>query len=397
MDNNLNGPGNTEQKPSSVPGVRIGRTRDLTTPAARNRLIDAANPDTFLPPLTDVGNMPTFKYPFSFSNKRVYQGGWSREVTERELPISKDLAGVNMRLEAGGIRELHWHAAAEWAIMLYGGARITAIDNDGKSFVRDVYEGDLWYFPTGTPHSIQGLPPDGCEFLLVFDDGDFSEHETVLLSNAMAHTQREVLEKNFDVPQGRLQGIPKEELFIFQGPVPGLLEAEQRQAAGSLGTSPVDFSFRPREHKPRIKTRGGEVLIVDSAVFKVSITVSAAIVTIYAGGMRELHWHQNASEWQYYLGGKGRMTVLGTGSRARTMDFEAGDVGYVQKTLPHYIENTGNEDLRFLEVFKAPRFMDLSISEWLTHTPKELVMAHLNIDAKTYDALPKEKVAVLPK
>jgi|SRR5580692_1192943 oxalate decarboxylase len=121
------------------------------------------------------------------------------------------------------------------------------------------------------------------------------------------------------------------------------------------------------------------------------------MVTIYPGGMRELHWHQNANEWQYYLGGKGRMTVLGSGWRARTMDFGAGDVGYVQKTLPHYIENTGDENLRFLEIFKAPRFMDLSVSEWLTHTPKELVMAHLNIDEKTYEALPKENLAVLPK
>src|SRR5580704_9398945 len=50
------------------------------------------------------------------------------------------------------------------------------------------------------------------------------------------------------------------------------------------------------------------------------------MVTIYPGGMRELHWHQNANEWQYYLGGKGRMTVLGSGWRARTMDFGAGDV-----------------------------------------------------------------------
>jgi oxalate decarboxylase len=59
-----------------------------------------------------------FKYPFSFAHKRVYEGGWSREVTVRELPVSKTLAGVNMRLNAGGVRELHWHTAAEWAIML---------------------------------------------------------------------------------------------------------------------------------------------------------------------------------------------------------------------------------------------------------------------------------------
>ena len=132
-----------------VPGVRTGRTGAITAPRATNRELDAGNPDSRVPPLSDTGSMPVFKYPFSLANKRVYRGGWSREVTARELPIAKELAGVNMRLEAGGIRELHWHKAAEWSIMLYGAARITAIDAQGRSFVRDVFAGDLWYFPTG--------------------------------------------------------------------------------------------------------------------------------------------------------------------------------------------------------------------------------------------------------
>jgi oxalate decarboxylase len=380
-----------------TPGVRTGRTNTISAPRATNPPLDAANPDSRVPPLSDTGSMPAFKYPFSLANKRVYEGGWSREVTARELPIAKDLAGVNMRLEAGGIRELHWHKAAEWSIMLYGAARITAIDAEGRSFVRDTFEGDLWYFPTGIPHSIQGLGPDGAEFLLVFDDGSFSEHETVLLSDVMAHTPRDVMSKNLGIGQNALDGIPKEELFIFQAPAPGPLALDQARAAGTPGPSPSDFSFRPGEQGPTKATKGGEVRIVDSRTFPVSTTVAAAIVTVHAGGMRELHWHPNADEWQYYISGRARMTVLGTGARARTMDFEAGDVGYIQKTLPHYVANVGDEDLRFIEVFKASRFEDLSVSEWLTHTPPELVMAHLNIDRATYDEIPREKTVVLPR
>jgi oxalate decarboxylase len=154
-----------------------------------------------LAPATDSKSLvQNFKYPFSFANKRTYKGGWSREVTVRELPVSKTLAGVNMRLTAGGVRELHWHTANEWAIILYGRARITAIDRDGKSFVADVKKNDLWYFPSGIPHSIQGLDPDGTEFMLVFDDGNFSESETVLLSDAMAHMPPEVLQRTSASP-----------------------------------------------------------------------------------------------------------------------------------------------------------------------------------------------------
>jgi oxalate decarboxylase len=109
---------------------------NATDPGPANSALDAQNPDSTWPPATDSKSLvQTFKYPFSFANKRTYEGGWSREVTVRELAVSKALAGVNMRLTAGGVRELHWHTADEWAIVLYGSARITAIDRDGKSFV----------------------------------------------------------------------------------------------------------------------------------------------------------------------------------------------------------------------------------------------------------------------
>jgi oxalate decarboxylase len=89
------------------------------------------------------------------------------------------------------------------------------------------------------------------------------------------------------------------------------------------------------------------------------------------------------------------MTVVSTGNRARTMDFQAGDVGYVEKSLLHYIENTGDTDLTFLEMFKSS-YQDLSLSEWLAHTPPELVMARLNIDKAALDTIAKDKLVIVP-
>ena len=369
-----------------------------TDPGPSNGPLDNQNPDSAWPPDTDSKSLVrTFKYPFSLANKRAYEGGWSREVTVRELPVAKTLAGVNMRLTAGGIRELHWHTADEWAIVLYGKARITAIDRDGKSFVADAKKYDLWYFPGGIPHSIQGLDPDGTEFLLVFDDGNFSESETVLLSDAMAHVPRDVLSKNFGVAAPAWKNLSRKELFIFQAAVPGPLEADQKTAAGAIGRSTEDFAFRTMEMPPTVRTKSGEVHIVDSSIFKASSNVAMAMVTVHPGGMRELHWHPHADEWQYHIAGKARMTVVATGNLARTMDFQAGDVGYVQQTLLHYIENIGDSDLIFLEMFKSSYYQDISFSEWLAHTPPELVMAHLNIDRATYDTFPKEKTVIMPR
>ncbi|MGA2811160.1 MAG: cupin domain-containing protein [Candidatus Acidiferrum sp.] len=369
--------------------------RSASDPGPTNPAIDAANPDSNSPVPTDAGGVQTFKYPFSFAHKRLQEGGWSREVTRRELAVSTTLAGVDMRLTAGGVRELHWHTAAEWAFMLYGSARITCIDADGKSFVTDVSDNDLWFFPPGIPHSIQGLAPDGCEFLLVFDDGNFSEYETVLLTDWMAHTPPDVVAKNFGVSQKALANLPKKEKFIFQTAVPGPLEDDRRVAAGSLGLSPIDFAFRTNKAPATLNNKNGEVRIIDAKNFKIT-TTAAAVVTVKPGCLRELHWHPNADEWQYFYAGKGRMTVFTTGGRARTMDFETGDVGYIQKTLPHYIENTGTTDLKFLEMFKSSIYQDLALSEWLAHTPPELVAAHLNLDKATLDAIPKDKPLIMP-
>jgi oxalate decarboxylase len=213
----------------------------------------------------------------------------------------------------------------------------------------------------------------------------------------MAHTPRGVLAKNFGVSEQALEKMPKEELFIFQTDVPGPLAEDQRVAAGTLGPSARDFAFRTMEQPVTKRMKGGEVRIVDSNNFKASTTIAAAIVTVHPGGIRELHWHPNADEWQYFISGQGRMTVFATGGRARTMDFQAGDVGYIQKTLPHYVENTGDTDLKFLEMFKSSYYQDLALSEWLTHTPPELVAAHLNIDKATLGAIPKDEVVILPR
>src|SRR5580704_11571194 len=136
------------------------------------------------------------------------------------MPIATTMAGVNMRLKAGAIREMHWHKEAEWAFMLKGRARITSVDQNLCAFQDDVGEGEGWFFPAGIPHSIQGLADDGCEFLLVFDDGDFDENSTFLLTDWLACTPKEILAKNFNVDPSAFDRIPAKELYIFQAELP---------------------------------------------------------------------------------------------------------------------------------------------------------------------------------
>jgi oxalate decarboxylase len=364
-----------------------------TDPGPRNLSRDSQNPDLLVPPSTDHGTLPNLRFSFSDAHMRQESGGWARQVTVRELGVSRDIAGVNMRLNAGGIREMHWHKAAEWAYMLYGTARITAIDAQGRNFVDDVGVGDLWYFPPGVPHSIQGLNPDGCEFLLVFDDGDFDEDNTFLLSDWFKHTPNEVLAKNFGVPGSSYAKLPDPDaLYMFKGETPGSLESDK-----VAGATPVSPSFSHRMlAQPPIKTKSGAVRITDTTLFPVSKTISAALVEVEPGGMREMHWHPNGDEWQYYIEGQARMGVFAASSQARTFDFRAGDVGFVPFAMGHYVENTGSSPLRFLEVFKSSYYADVSLNQWLALTPPELVKAHLRLDDQAMAALKKQKSPVVP-
>jgi oxalate decarboxylase len=365
-------------------------------PGQENKPLLAENPDSNMPPPTDHGDIGPIWYSFDLARKRLEEGGWTHQVTQRELPPSTELTGVNMRLTRGSFRELHWHTADEWAIMLDGNARVTVLNPDGTMFIDDVTKGDLWYFPAGFPHSIQGLgPDDGCEFLLVFDQGLFSEDNTFLISSWVAHTPPEILKKNSNLDQSAIAKLPKEELYIFPADLPASLAQDKAAIGGRSVESPLQYTLKMAAMPPTKKTSGGEVRIVDSRNFPVSKNIAAGLVTLKPGALRELHWHPNASEWQFYLAGKGRMTVFMPPDRARTMDFNANDVGFIPPVAGHYIENTGETDLVFLEMFKADQYMDFSMNNWIRRLPPEMVTAHLNIDEATIRKFPAEKQVVI--
>jgi oxalate decarboxylase len=373
--------------PEPIKGIKGG-----TDIGPRDPTRDAENPNVLVPPSTDKGLVPNLRFSFADAHMNLQDGGWSREVTQRELPIATEMAGVNMRLKTGGVRELHWHKQAEWSIMLAGNARITAVDNDGKNFVADIQAGDLWYFPAGIPHSIQGLGPDGCEFLLAFPDGSFSESSTFLLSEVFARTPKDVLARNFGIPESAFDRIPKEQLFIFEAPVPGPIQTDT--VASPEGKVPLSMIARASDQTVT-KAAGGTVRIVDTGSFPIATEVAAAIVEVAPGSMREIHWHPNADEWQYYISGTGRMTVFASQDSSRTFDFRVGDVGYVPKSMSHYVQNIGDVPLKFLELFRSSKFEDVSLNQWLALTPSQLVKSHLALDQSAIDHLSKAKKLIV--
>ena len=377
--------------------VNVTNPKALSDPGPQDQGLAGNEPAFLDPPATDVNGMPQYWASFNLAPKRIQNGGWARQITQDDFKISTTIAGVNMRLGPGGVRELHWHQQAEWAVMTYGNCRVTILDTMGRPQVADVKEGDLWYFPAGFPHSLQGLGPDGCEFVIAFDNGDSSEFNTLLVTDWMAHTPPEILAKNFGQPVDAFKNIPLHNRWIYQSnasapPLPNV----EAQMAAAAGKPPNPFVFRLGDMQPTRETKSGSVRIADSTNFLVAKTVAASMVTIKPGGLREMHWHPNADEWLYILKGSGRATVFNTGPAAITANFHSGDIGYVKKALGHYLENTGGTDLVYMEVFRADRFEEISLSDWLAHSPLEMVAETLNLDQSVIKQFPKNRPDIMP-
>ena len=356
-----------------------------TVAGPRNPELERQVPDIFAAPPTDAGSLPNLHFPFAFAHNRLEDGGWAREVTIREMPAMKDLAIVNMRLAPGAVRELHWHKESEWSYITAGRARLTVVDENRNVEVDDLEPGDMWLVPPGVPHSIQGLE-EGTEFILVFDDGNFSENQTLLITELMAHLPRSVVAKNFGVPEAAFAGLPAREKYIFRQPVPAPLDVVRSQ----LPDSPPKSAYVYHASKQAAnRFPGGATKVVDAKVFP-ETNLSALIIELEPGAMREIHWHPDADELQYYLAGEARMTVFDATANARTFNYRAGDVGYVPKTLAHYIENTGTTPVHVVNVFRSPRYSDVSLNQWMALTPPAMVQGTLDLDDTVMKALRRE-------
>ncbi|GAB7362579.1 hypothetical protein MBLNU230_g2894t1 [Neophaeotheca triangularis] len=372
-----------------------------TDPGPRNRAIDRQNSDLFARPGTDSGDVPNAKWPMGLSSARPgtggMQSGWARQQNVEQMPVAQAMAGVDMRLGPNAYRELHWHSANEWAYIMTGGARISAVNQNGQTFVDDVVAGDLWFFPAGVPHNIQATP-DGVEFLLVFNQGTFSEDGTDLVSELFLRNPKEVLAKNFQTDVSAFDNIPQDERYIFTGTRDDLtLEEARQQAMGPAGEMPLNESmaYHLSAQEP-LMVPGGSVKLVDPTTFPIANNYSMGLFTIEPGAMREIHWHLTSDEWNFFLRGQGRVTVFEGPSASRTFDFQEGDVGYVPVADSHYVENTGSEPVVYMEILQAPRYSDISASQWLGLTPQQVVKDTLNVDQTFVDNLPKTKNYIVP-
>ncbi|KAK3071459.1 hypothetical protein LTR53_008599 [Teratosphaeriaceae sp. CCFEE 6253] len=368
-----------------------------------NKALDLQNPDNLGQQSTDNGVVVNLKWSLSDSKTRLLNGGWVREQVITDLPASHDIAGAQQHLTQGSIRELHWHRVVA----------IGAVDEDGRNQLEILNVGDVWYFPKGEAHVIQGLAEQN-EYLLVFDDGNFDAAGTTFnVDDWIAHTPKDILAKNFGVDASVFATVPSPNPYILNATLADLtIDSPNGKLEGN-----ASYVYKAsQENATEVPGGGGTIHIIDSRNFPASKTIAASIVTLKPGALRELHWHPNvrfptqpplsppikltetyqAEEWLFFLAGTARATVFIGNAAARTFDFTAGDTAVFPDNAGHYVENTSaDQELVWIEIYKSDRVVDISLTQWLALTPPGIVASTLRIPVEVVEALKKEKQTII--
>ena len=344
-----------------------------------------------------AARLPAFSFPFASQPLTRYDGGTAKQVGTYNFPVSESMAGVYMTLEPGALRELHWHAfAAEWAYVIEGRTRITLTSPEGEVQIADVDAGGLWYFPKGWGHSIEGLGPGDAKFLLVFNDGSFKEGSTFSITGWVSHTPLQWVSQNLGITPKQVKQLPDKQVYITRKPPrPGpLAETFSRDPSFSRMTESHVFDL---DQQPRQSPEDGSWLkIASSKEFPASFNMTGAIVHLEPGALRTMHWHPNASEWQYVLNGSYDLSVFASEGKSSVSSLKQGDVGYVPRGYGHALKNTSSGPTDVLVVFDSGTYQAINLNDWLAANPESVVANNFEIPLSLAEQLPKRNADFAP-
>ena len=346
-------------------------------------------------PLLGGKELPTFKFALEKSVGKVVGKSSGKEATVLQLPISKGIAGVSMTLEPGAMRELHWHAtAAEWAFVLEGRVRTTVIDPRGYAETNDFEPGDVWYFPRGHGHMLECLGNEPAHFILIFDNGYFSEFGTFSISDWIGLTPKPLLAKSLGLPESAFDDFPEDEVYFARGPAPS---AKPLMPLQGWRPPPHTHRYQLLAQPPHRVFKGGREWRVDSTRFPISTTIAGVILDLEPGALRELHWHPSADEWHYVVAGQISVTMFGSHGRYRVETLDQGDVGYIPQGYGHSIENIGATPCRVLIGFNTGVYETIDLSQWIAGNPADVLAKNFGKPAALFEKFPRRDVFIADK
>jgi oxalate decarboxylase len=241
---------------------------------------------------------------------------------------------------------------------------------------------------------LECLGDEPCHFVLIFDNGYFSEFGTFSITDWIGGTPKPLVAKNLGVPESALAGFPTKEVYFAQGAV---APAKQSTPLQGWKQSPVTHKFKLLGQQPHRIYKGGREWRVDSTNFPISKTVTGVILDLEPEALRELHWHPTADEWQYVFEGNIRVTMFGSHSRHRIEILGYGDVAYIPQGYGHSIENVGDKKCRVLIGFNSGVYETIDLSQWIAGNSLDVLATNFTKPASLLEKFPRRDVFIADK
>ncbi|BDA50372.1 probable oxalate decarboxylase OxdD [Coccomyxa sp. Obi] len=323
----------------------------------------------------------------------TYPGGTYKYSNVQNFPGAAGISAALITLFPGGLRELHWHNATEWAIVLHGTCRATVMES-GKNRPAETWDfsfGDVWYFRPNEGHTIQGLR-DGCTYLAGYDDGTFEDRRSLSLSAWLSTVPPGVTAQGLGVTEGDVtRHISRNEVtFLPLGPVPNTSLEEFRARVGRPPQQPVlqTHRFEIAQVIPEVETPGGYVKVAQVTNFPVSEKMSGALVRFAPGALRQLHWHPGHAEWQYVINGTVMGQVLIEPGVCEEYIMGQGDAGYAPKGSAHWLKNASNNTEAFMVLmFDDGLFTNIDLTWFIGDVDPETAATSLNTSVEFAEAV----------
>ena len=287
--------------------------------------------------------LPTFKFALEKSDGKVIGNSYGKEATVKQLPISKGIAGVSMRLEPGAMRELHWHAtAAEWAFVIEGRVRTTVIDPAGFAETNDFEPGRrLVLPPRARPHAAvpgrQAVPlhPDLRQRLLL--RVRHVQHHRLDRPHPKAAAGQELR-----LARVGLRRLPEGRGLLCPRQAAARSSRRCRCRAGSCRRRRTSTACWRSRRTASIK--GGREWRVDSSRFPISKTVTGVVLDLDRAGCASCTGTRTPTSGSTSSRARSASPCSARTAGSGPRQLEQGDVGYIPQGYGHSIENVGEQD-----------------------------------------------------
>lgn len=306
--------------------------------------------------------------------KRDYPGG-SRWMVNGSLC---NMAFAVLALQKNGVREPHWHPNAdEMGYCAEGEAVITVFSPENKRDTFVLREGDVFYIPKGYIHHIENVSGGESRFILAYDH---SMPQDLDLSECIGSMSAHVLSATFSSDKKAFEGLKKKakDVFIFQK---------------KKSVHPTSFSsshlFHLEQIEPQIATKGGLARIANSKNFSLLKHLALFSLRIFKEGIREPHWHPNATELNYVVSGKARLTILSPGGKKDSFELVKGQGSVIPAGFFHHIENIGPSELHMTVYFNHETPDDIGLSGALSVYSDEVLASLFSMDIAFFAKLQK--------